>query len=1797
MGIIDLITGKDRKRAEEEHRQLEIARQKSLQRATQSPNPVVAQKAQTKVQNNAWRVQAPPQPTLKQNFEDATGTVGKTLFNFGKGVVEAPVALGRGVGNTLATFSVDYRRAQESEQMLRDIENQTNGTMFKLLKNGTPEQQQRAANYLNKSQPAKTGMNDLRTQIASENDPKRLAAAGASLALDLATLGVAGASKQGIKTAYQGAKAAQVANNANKARQVTSGVIAGTKRYGIDTAKTAAMGGASGGLSAYINDPNATAKQALSGVGMGAAMGGALPTAFIGASYAPTVVKSVQNADLGAKALQAGRVLRDLGKPTGQALQNLQTAKANVDTQITGLLQKRSIAQTRKPDLVPILDRQIDDLYTQSDSLTRKMNTRGQGGYANADPTKPTIKNMFGEEVPNPAYKGAPIEKTPKKTMPTIDELNAKLAKEGKPEYRGKTVSSISKGKDGTMNVKFTDGTKIDGAPVPIEFAPDMEIAKGVTVKNIQDVGEELSNAMFKLFDETGDKFNNRDGDSLMWRMGWAQYTAADIARSGKKPTAKLVIDKMLQDGQLKRETYDELLPRIGNKSTPVSAPIEKTAPKLAPKPIRTVFDTDKIYQSSSKAKKEVVDAAVGEEVMNRKEKYAMWKQLHNEIKSLGGINSKADELQGGYRKTSGVVFKKDGSQRLDEIAQELSSTGQYGTLTPEELLDLYENKPTIGRLADIKNKVINDLENGTHPYSDDYKAIQQDLGKRELELQDVPVTAKMVDKPDTKMTDAEWQSLQETAPMEAKSTRQAIGGELASVRKELEASKKLATQLQERQKMEVIQGKQNVASKMRDSNAKIYEDIKRLEKRERELAKQYAMESPVDNRVNMSDPKNVNLDGIEERLTSTLKDKGKKQTFKDLSREYLGSVEAAKIDADKRAMDFTKKFNLTDEEKLSVINATDNPTIKTSGKVKQAVEDLHKTYDELYAYFTKEKGVDMGYQHDYYPREYVNTKTGDQMTAAEYDLLQRASKRTKGRTSDALADWKLKYTDPAEGLKSYYQNLEKAAAGRKYMQDLEKQGLVVWGDGAPMQGYRPIIAEGLQPSKGGVYYAKKEVADKLDTMFGSKEATNIVEKALEKGEGLNSFWQSVVLSGGVPNTPINAFGFMQVMKEGMALHPIKAAKAMWGGVNKGFSQKYFEAKAPVMTLMAKEGIPIRYSISEGAKKGLGRTKAAFDESKARGINQAWNELTNDATFGRFMPLLEVQHFENIYKHGLKKGLTPEKAAKIAGDSTKNFYGITDLYSKTTRPGIVDKASGTFLFAPRFRESMLNFWVKNAKALGVSDGKWNALKPEYRDNAKFMAAAALTYAGYDILNHELNGTHLWENPDGKKDKLLIPNATSDGKTIGVPFLPSIGTVPRNAGMGLYNLATGNFGEAGKNATSFLSMPVRTAGELLTNENYFGAPIVKKDASAPERLTQGVSHVAKSTLQPWLREGLNVAGQGLPDGVKDALGIKKKGALETASNALEAPLRFYDPKYMKGAGDNFKTPTGTVGSDKAAKGTKLTIDQAKDIQKKEYGGKYANLNQDELKELAKTDPEAAKYKKSYDATVAAYGKTPDLPDGLNESARKILERSSRLTSEGKDKWNKRETTEKAVTDNIKSWLPDKTRPPKITNETAKQWAEYERDRLDGKINDIEANTKKRTILTNAYKSELDDVTQSFYKLGDDAMRSELEKGTISREQMNKVIEIDNILTSMGIQKYSQVGKKLRAELGYGAVSGKSSSGSSKSSKSRSSKGGSSSPKFTIPDGFSLLPYSGSSISSIVNLLHNAKVQGPPMRKRT
>jgi len=630
-----------------------------------------------------------------------------------------------------------------------------------------------------------------------------------------------------------------------------------------------------------------------------------------------------------------------------------------------------------------------------------------------------------------------------------------------------------------------------------------------------------------------------------------------------------------------------------------------------------------------------------------------------------------------------------------------------------------------------------------------------------------------------------------------------------------------------------------------------------------------------------------------------SLKEKPAKQTFEQVTKEYQGNTGAARIDRQSTIADLQKRYKLSKEEKLNAILAIDDPSVQPiSDQVAQLTQEYKQLTDSAYRAYTG-KGINMGYVESYLPRIYKNPETGQLIDRAEYELLQQGSSRTRGREADKVATNWLVEKDPVKLLERYYDSMDRTVAGKAYLSKLEDNGLVIAStDMVP--GLRPVVAEGLQAGNGMVYYANKDVANKLNTLFGSKEANNIVEAALDKAKGVNSLFQSVILSGGIPNTPLNAFGVMQVLKETMALHPYKAGKALIAGLSKDFANNLFTKKKDILKLMAENDIDVRVDLTQTGKYGRERTKDAFkDQGIAGGINQAWNEFTNDSTFGRFMPALEVLHFENIYKAARGRGASIADASALAAESTKNFYGKTSVFKQSVRSKAVDDAAGAFLFAPRFRESMLNFWGKNAQAAIPTN--WG--KVAYRDNQKFLAASAATFAAMTSLNESLNGVQMWDNPDGKKDKLIIPAAALDklgintnGKDVAIPFLPSLSTVPRNIGMGAYNFAVGNDEEGWKNVKSFASIPISLGMDVATNEDYFGSKIVEDGTPALDKRVQQGTYLLKNAMQPWIREGLNIAGQKLPENVKAKLGIKEKSGVESASNALELPFRFYNPKY-------------------------------------------------------------------------------------------------------------------------------------------------------------------------------------------------------------------------------------------------------------------------------------------------------------
>jgi hypothetical protein len=119
--------------------------------------------------------------------------------------------------------------------------------------------------------------------------------------------------------------------------------------------------------------------------------------------------------------------------------------------------------------------------------------------------------------------------------------------------------------------------------------------------------------------------------------------------------------------------------------------------------------------------------------------------------------------------------------------------------------------------------------------------------------------------------------------------------------------------------------------------------------------------------------------------------------------------------------------------------------------------------------------------------------------------------------------------------------------------------------------------------------------------------------------------------------------------------------------------------------------------------------------------------------------------------------------------------------------------------------------------------------------------------------------------------------------------------------------------------------------------------------------------------------------------------------------------------------------------------------------------------------------------------------------------------------------------------------------KFDSRLARNYASYKKG-LEGK-DELSASKATQSFFKDTYKSTLDDISKSFYTLGDSDMLKELQNGTITKAQMDKIIEVDNVLTSSGLQQYAQVGKTLRNQLGYGQIAVSSSKTKSKGSKGK------------------------------------------------
>lgn len=558
-----------------------------------------------------------------------------------------------------------------------------------------------------------------------------------------------------------------------------------------------------------------------------------------------------------------------------------------------------------------------------------------------------------------------------------------------------------------------------------------------------------------------------------------------------------------------------------------------------------------------------------------------------------------------------------------------------------------------------------------------------------------------------------------------------------------------------------------------------------------------------------------------------------------------------------------------------------DPKTYKATPEVKKYAKDLRKEYNALYK-SAKEAGIDMAYVKNYL------THIWDK-PANEVQQMYRSMGRKFGFSKDRVfptyeegikMGLKPKYNSPAQIIADYVSRLEKVKANIEFAKTLKEQGFIV---PKRIPGFEPITAPGFMSKtvklgdgtiREGMYYAPPEIVREINKVFSEQTSPKILNTSAKMSGAL----QDITLSGGVPKTPLNAWTFAQTLKE-VASGRIRAPiKALWTALSGRGTQKYITENAQFIKEQQLNNISVRsnYDISSLENKGI------ISEYLGKNVGDAWNKTVNEPTFKRFMPVLQTEFYKDVRKAAISAGKNEAEAIKIASQATKNWYGLTGTDALIKRSKTGQDLISTFLFAPRYRESMVNFWVNNLKALK------NPLALENRANIRFLVGATVMLAAYEGLNrHFNNGRSLLDNPPGTEDKLLIP--VGDGRYIGVPFLSSIATIPRALFREGKMLLAGDVSGAARDALqSYSSMGIKPVTDVLANQTYFGEPIVEDNMTSKEKFSAQGKYLFNQYVlaHPYIKEVFDKSNQDDP-------------AYQRLSRAMELPFRFYTEQQLQG----------------------------------------------------------------------------------------------------------------------------------------------------------------------------------------------------------------------------------------------------------------------------------------------------------
>lgn len=174
---------------------------------------------------------------------------------------------------------------------------------------------------------------------------------------------------------------------------------------------------------------------------------------------------------------------------------------------------------------------------------------------------------------------------------------------------------------------------------------------------------------------------------------------------------------------------------------------------------------------------------------------------------------------------------------------------------------------------------------------------------------------------------------------------------------------------------------------------------------------------------------------------------------------------------------------------------------------------------------------------------------------------------------------------------------------------------------------------------------------------------------------------------------------------------------------------------------------------------------------------------------------------------------------------------------------------------------------------------------------------------------------------------------------------------------------------------------------------------------------------------------------------------------------------------------------------------------------------------------------------------------DLPHDISPKAKDVLTKYRELKTEKRDGWLKEKNNDKEIRTSLETWLDGRENlPENISNNVAKEWAEFHKGLKDGTINELEREDKMKSVLKTAFYEQISDKERTIYKLSKDELQYYIDNKTLTDQNIENALKVEKQLYNAGIIDKQALARKLGLPAGGYKTSSRS-SGSSGSSKGK------------------------------------------------